>query len=123
MKKQKEKIDLFSVCWIDEIENAIWEAKKVFRNVLKGIRDEDELKEGRRQLTRANDVAQQVWDALKELTKDKDTCLGEFNQWKRDKSIQALYLMEEKLEKEYLPMFEVLVKGKEIVDKFPRPPA
>ncbi len=123
MKKEKQKIDLFKACWVDQIQEAIWEAKNVFNKVLKGTHDEDEVRERRRELIRADKIIDQVWDALKEMTKEKDACLNEFNRWKRDKSIQALYLMEKKLEKEYLPMFEVLVKGKKIVDKFPRPSA
>jgi hypothetical protein len=68
--------------------------------------------ERKRELIKADKIISQVWDALKELTKEKDKCLEEFNRWKRDKSIQALYLMEEKLEKEYLPIFEAMVKEK-----------
>jgi len=110
IKKQKEKIDPFKICWIDQVQNAIWEAKNVFNKVLKGTHDEVEVRERKRELIKADKVISQVWDALKELTKEKDACLKEFNSWKRDKSIQALYLMDKKLEKEYLPLFEAMVK-------------
>jgi hypothetical protein len=84
MKKQTEKIDLFKWGWINQVQNAIWEAKNVFNKVLKGTHDEAEVRERRRELIKADKIISQVWDALKELTKEKDKCLEEFNRWKRD---------------------------------------
>jgi hypothetical protein len=110
MKKQREKIDPFSVKWIDQVHDNILEAKKVFNNVLKGIRDEDELKEGRRQLERAYQITDQVWDALREAMNEKTNCLREFNRWKSENCAGVLMLLDEKLRKEYLPMFEAMVK-------------
>ena len=112
MKKQIEKIDPFKPTWVDQIHNNIWEAKKVFNNVLKGIRDEDELKEGRRQLERAYKLTNQVWDALREAMSEKTNCLKEFNNWKSENCAGVIMLLDEKLRKEYLPLFEAMIKEK-----------
>jgi len=112
MKKQIEKIDPFKVCWISQVQDAIWEAKNVFNKVLKGTHDETEVRERKRELIKADKVISQVWDALKELTKEKHKCLTEFNNWKSENCAGVLMLLDEKLRKEYLPMFEAMVKEK-----------
>jgi hypothetical protein len=113
-KKQKEeKIDPFNVKWADEVEIAIEAAREVFNNALKegGFQSESRLRKGKSQLTKANKIINQVWHALREIQEGKRDCLNKFGKWKTEKAVQALCFMNKKLEKEYLPMFEVMAIG------------
>jgi len=110
-KNKKENINIFAVEWIDQVEDALYEVKKVINGALRGINDKNELRKARRELTKGERLINEVWGSLREIEKEKMKCLNDFRNWKSGRSMQVLMFLDKKLEKEYLPMFEVMAKG------------
>ncbi len=119
-KSKEDKVDPFSPRWVDEIYVLIDARIKAMDGVLKSpdgqgdlanyLLCKAELRREKREIKKVLKLIDRVWDGLREIMAGRIECLNAFESWKSIKIFEAVKKLDEKIQKDYWPLYEAMVK-------------